>query len=152
MGISKHETIGFAPRLALGHRIKALTYQQQKISITMAQAGTPFPLDLAALSEIVNNYKARPAVEFAAANWPLVIAIVIMYLMAIQIGTRFMAKASKPFDLKYPLAAWNLFLSVFSFLGMYHTVRTQVSMIALKQVPELTSYVLTIFRFPAWCL
>lgn len=88
----------------------------------MAQANTPFSIDLAAISELVNNYKARPAVEFAAANWPLVISIVLIYLMAIQIGTRFMAKAEKPFDLKYPLAAWNLFLSVFSFLGMYHTV------------------------------
>lgn len=115
----------------------------------MAQAGTPFPLDLAALSEIVNNYKARPAVEFAAANWPLVIAIVIMYLMAIQIGTRFMAKAAKPFDLKYPLAAWNLFLSVFSFLGMYHTVSK--GNIYVNEISVLTRFVFTIIRFRAWC-
>ena len=68
------------------------------------------------------NFQSSQAIAFAAENWALVSAIVIIYLMAIQIGTAFMARREKAFDLKYLLAAWNGFLCIFSFIGMCKTV------------------------------
>lgn len=68
------------------------------------------------------EFVSAPGVKFAADNWPLAIAIVIIYLMGIQIGQAQMSKRAKPFDLKYPLAAWNAFLCIFSFIGMCKTV------------------------------
>ena len=89
--------------------------------INMSQVSIPFPFNVA-FTELERDFKAAPAVKFAGENWPLAIAVVIIYLMGIQIGTRFMAKCEKPFDLKYLLAFWNLFLCVFSFIGMVNTV------------------------------
>lgn len=68
------------------------------------------------------NFQALPYVTWAGKNWTLSIAIVIIYLMGIQIGTAQIAKMKEPFDLKYPLAAWNALLCVFSFIGMCKTV------------------------------
>jgi hypothetical protein len=73
------------------------------------------------------NFKALPAVTWAGKNWQLSIAIVIIYLMGIQIGTAYVARMKVPFDLKYPLAVWNAFLCVFSFIGMVKTVRGDYS-------------------------
>ena len=69
------------------------------------------------------NHAAEPYVAWSLKNWPLAISIVIIYLMAIQIGTAYIAKLKTPFDLKYPLACWNALLCVFSFVGMCKTVR-----------------------------
>ena len=63
-------------------------------------------------------------VNFAANNWPLVIGIVLSYVTFISIGSTLMAnKFMKPFDLRLPLAGWNAFLCLFSFIGMCKTVR-----------------------------
>ena len=69
------------------------------------------------------DFFAGPYVEFAAKNWGLVIAIVVIYLMGIKIGTVAMAKREKAFDLRLPLAAWNGLLCTFSFIGVCRTVR-----------------------------
>lgn len=76
--------------------------------------------------EIERNFKALPAITWAKQNWQLSIAIVIIYLMGIKIGTANVARMKQPFDLKYPLAAWNAFLCVFSFIGMVKTVSTRL--------------------------
>lgn len=73
--------------------------------------------------DIERNFSAPPAIEWTGKNFPLAVASVIIYLMAIKIGTVYMAKFEKPFDLKYILAAWNAFLCIFSFVGMCKTVR-----------------------------
>lgn len=75
------------------------------------------------------NFQAEPAIKWAAENWLLSIALVIIYMMGIQIGTAQVAKMKEPFDLKYPLAAWNAFLSIFSFIGMCKTVRSHTAML-----------------------
>jgi elongation of very long chain fatty acids protein 6 len=49
------------------------------------------------------------------------IASVIIYLVAI-FGIQKLMANRKPFDLKWPLAYWNLLLAVFSFIGMIRTV------------------------------
>ena len=68
------------------------------------------------------DFRPEAAIEFAARNWSLVTAIVIIYVMGIQIGTAFMARKEKAFDLRWALAAWNAFLCIFSFIGMCKTV------------------------------
>jgi hypothetical protein len=70
------------------------------------------------------NFMPTATVNFANNNWPLVIGIVIGYVAFITVGTMVMAKQAKPFDLRLPLAAWNAFLCVFSFIGMLKTVRS----------------------------
>ena len=62
-------------------------------------------------------------VNFAANNWPLVISIVVFYMAFISIGRVVMSNNFvKPFDLRLPLAGWNAFLCLFSFIGMCKTV------------------------------
>eukprot|EP00128_Syssomonas_multiformis_P002147 Colp12_sorted_trinity150504_noHs@13318 len=97
----------------------------------MSQVVIPFPFNVA-FTELEREFKAGPAVKFAAENWPFAIAVVVIYLMGIQIGTRFMSRCEKPFDLKYLLAFWNLFLCVFSFIGMVNTVPALFTIIATQ--------------------
>lgn len=60
-------------------------------------------------TQFANNYAALPVV------------LVIVYMSFIHFGSIIMAKC-KEFDLRLTLAAWNAFLSFFSFLGMFRTV------------------------------
>jgi hypothetical protein len=69
------------------------------------------------------NFDPTATVSFASNNWSLVIGIVVGYVAFITIGSMIMAKQAKPFDLRLPLAGWNAFLCVFSFIGMLKTVR-----------------------------
>lgn len=45
----------------------------------------------------------------------------VIYLVAVFGIQKIMANR-KPFDLKWPLAYWNLLLAAFSFIGMIRTV------------------------------
>lgn len=85
------------------------------------------------------DFISAPGVKFAADNWPLAIAIVIIYLMGIQIGTAQMSKCAKPFDLKYQLAAWNAFLCIFSFIGMCKTVSIKYATFVKLNYQKLTT-------------
>lgn len=62
-----------------------------------------------------------PAVAFVRANTVPVLLICAAYLTFCYVGQKIMAER-KAFDLRLPLAAWNLFLSLFSFIGMLRTV------------------------------
>jgi hypothetical protein len=70
---------------------------------------------------IEREFQPHRAIQFAADNWPLCFACVMGYVIAVFGGKAFMEKRD-PFDLKGPLAVWNGFLSLFSFLGMCRTV------------------------------
>lgn len=59
---------------------------------------------------------------FARDNWAVAIGCVIGYLVFIFAGSHVMKKYER-FDLRMPLALWNAFLCVFSFIGMWRTVR-----------------------------
>ena len=74
---------------------------------------------------IESNFSPTATVNFAANNWPLAIGIVLAYVTFITAGSYIMAKQTKPFDLRLPLAGWNALLCVFSFTGMLKTVRFQ---------------------------
>lgn len=59
--------------------------------------------------------------RWTSENWPLVLSFVAAYLLLITVGAKVME--SRPaFDLRMPLAGWNAFLCLFSFIGMCRTV------------------------------
>jgi len=53
--------------------------------------------------------------------WWLSYVVVALYLVSLWGGIEYM-KSRKPFDLRGPLALWNLVLAVFSFIGMIRLV------------------------------
>jgi len=59
------------------------------------------------------------------------LAFIALYVLIITLGPRLM-KDRKPFQLKTPLALWNLSLSVFSLCGMARTVPHLLHTIATK--------------------
>ena len=71
--------------------------------------------------EFEKTYSAMPGVQFAKDNVAIPAVLLTLYLAFCYFGKKYMA-TREAFDLKMPLAYWNLFLSVFSFLGMMRTV------------------------------
>ena len=67
------------------------------------------------------NFVSTTTVEFAKNNAVLPIAIVGAYLLFCYCGRKVMENI-KPFNLQLPLAIWNAFLCLFSFIGMCRTV------------------------------
>lgn len=67
---------------------------------------------------IIEHYEVHGYFE---KHFEIPIISVILYLLFCYFGIKIMEN-KKPFDLKYSLAAWNLFLSTFSFIGMFRTV------------------------------
>lgn len=72
---------------------------------------------------IEKNFHPKASIEFAANNWPLCAGILVTYLVVI-FGGQYLMKDRKAFDLRLPLAGWNAFLCLFSFIGMCRTVRS----------------------------
>lgn len=54
-------------------------------------------------------------------NWWVPISSVVIYLAWCVFSQMIMAKKER-FDLRYPLAYWNLFLAVFSAYGAFRTI------------------------------
>ena len=81
-------------------------------------------------------------------NWPTVpVVAVTVYMSFCYFGQMAMAcKCGKdfkkcnalghPFDLKYPLGLWNLFLSTFSFMGAFRTVPHLLGLLLSKSYQE----------------
>jgi len=67
------------------------------------------------------NFKADFSVNFTATHWYIVIGVVISYLLVVSVGSKIM-ESYKPYNLRLLLAAWNGFLCLFSFIGMFRTV------------------------------
>lgn len=61
------------------------------------------------------------AYVFVAENPHIPIIAVVLYLLFCYFGIKYM-DSRKPFGLRLTLAAWNIFLSTFSFYGMFRTV------------------------------
>lgn len=66
------------------------------------------------------NFTSQQPVQFAQNNWALVIGLCIVYGAMVAFGPSLM-EHYKAYDLKVPLACWNAFLCVFSFIGMCRT-------------------------------
>ena len=72
------------------------------------------------ITNFERNYDTTFGVNFAKENGFIPICIVSCYVGLCYYGKKLM-KCRKPFDLKTPLAYWNLLLSTFSFIGMTRT-------------------------------
>jgi len=72
-------------------------------------------------TEFEQNFDPKEYIEFAANNWPLAIGLVAAYMIFITAGSKVM-DSMKAFDLRLALAGWNLFLCVFSSIGMMKTM------------------------------
>lgn len=69
------------------------------------------------------NFDPNPGIDYIFIDGGYTVPIVacVVYLLFIFLGEKIM-KDRKPFDLLGPLAAWNLFLAVFSIYGATRTV------------------------------
>jgi len=82
------------------------------------------------------DYDPEPLLEVMVANkWALPVTSVVIYLLMCYFGTKIM-KNKKAFDLVTPLAAWNLFLSLFSAYGMIRSVPHLFWIISTKTFEE----------------
>jgi elongation of very long chain fatty acids protein 6 len=72
-------------------------------------------------TEIERNFTYDDTVAFAQRNYVIPLFLVSIYLMFCFFGVKYM-RATTPFDLRLPLAAWSGGLSIFSFIGMIKTV------------------------------
>jgi elongation of very long chain fatty acids protein 6 len=70
-----------------------------------------------------------------ANNYVLPVASIVIYLLFIYFGTKIM-KNCKPFKLDNSLAAWNLFLSIFSAWGMIRMVPHTLWLLSSKPFEE----------------
>jgi hypothetical protein len=70
---------------------------------------------------IEKNFVPDRFIKFTHDYWPIPILCVIFYMAFCYFGSKVM-KEKAPFDLRLTLAAWNAFLSLFSFIGMLRTV------------------------------
>lgn len=70
------------------------------------------------------TFDPSETLKFANNNWPLVFGLCAVYLVMVFQGPVLMNSIMKDkgLELKYPLAAWNALLSVFSFIGCSRTV------------------------------
>ena len=80
-----------------------------------------YPILEYAYTPFEKNYNAVAGVDFAKENSWIPIVLVTAYVAFCYFGQKYMAKR-EAFDLRMPLAYWNLFLSTFSFMGMARTV------------------------------
>jgi hypothetical protein len=71
--------------------------------------------------EFESNYDTGPGINYAKDHPFIPICVVAGYLWMCYYGRIFMTYR-KPFDLRVPLAYWNLLLSMFSFAGMFRTI------------------------------
>jgi elongation of very long chain fatty acids protein 6 len=85
---------------------------------------------------IERDFHPKVMVDFAANNWPLAIGIIVAYLAFISVGSVLMARKEKPFDLRLPLAGWNAFLCLFSFIGMCKTMPYLVGSLMTQSYDE----------------
>ena len=67
------------------------------------------------------NYDSNIGLNFTKEHPYLPIGITFGYLSACYLGQQYMSFRNA-YDLRLPLAFWNLFLSTFSFIGMMRTV------------------------------
>jgi elongation of very long chain fatty acids protein 6 len=94
-----------------------------------------FQFPLTTSFKFERDFHHHDAVAFARNNWPLAIGISAAYLFAIFYG-RHLMKQQEPFELRVPLAMWNAFLSVFSFIGMCRTMSYLAASILTKSLED----------------
>lgn len=94
-----------------------------------------FPLLSYLYTPFEKNFQAEASVNWAGDNFAVPAVLITLYLVGIFGGKAIMANR-QPFDLKWPLAYWNLFLSTFSFIGMARTVPHLLHMLTTMQFKD----------------
>ena len=74
-----------------------------------------------ATTQYEKDFVPDSSIKFASDNALLPLVLVTLYMLFCFFGSKVM-KSRKEFDLRLTLAAWNAFLSAFSFFGMIRTV------------------------------
>jgi hypothetical protein len=69
---------------------------------------------------VERNFDSLHYSAFCMTNLYAMMTMCVLYLLFTFLGRRYM-EDRKPYNLRGPLAAWNLFLAVFSFVGMLKT-------------------------------
>lgn len=87
------------------------------------------------VTSVEQDFRHEKPVQFAREHWPLVFGLVIVYMCFCFFGKKIMASTTG-FDLRFPLAVWNAFLSIFSFIGMIRTVPVLLAFILTKTYKE----------------
>ena len=70
---------------------------------------------------VESYFTMNETVSFCLKHWEYPIIAVVLYLIMIYFGPKIMSNR-QAFDLTYPLAIWNIVLSIFSLLGALRTV------------------------------
>jgi len=85
------------------------------------RAGPQTWVDLLYPFSFEREFQAEDLAAFCRQWWWVGTLATSLYLVGLWVGTAAM-RDRKPYDLKKALAAWNLFLAVFSFIGAVRTV------------------------------
>jgi len=80
-----------------------------------------YPFIEATYFSFEKNFDSEVAMKFARDHYMLPFLICALYLALIFGGQKIMENR-KPFKLQLPLASWNLFLALFSFIGVMRTL------------------------------
>jgi len=96
-----------------------LNYNAQ--SVQSHQLFQHFPILEPLYTDFEKNFDALPLYDWVKAHPMLPIVVCIGYII-FCFGGQHIMKSRERFNLRFPLAYWNLFLSLFSFIGMLRTV------------------------------
>ena len=81
------------------------------------------------------DFTPKAYTDFARTHWYFPIVLVCIYMCFCYAGLKIM-KQNSNFDLRMPLACWNAFLSLFSFIGMMRTVPYLLATVMSKNYDE----------------
>ena len=87
------------------------------------------------ITDFERNYDTTFGLNFAKENPLISICIVGCYAGLCHYGKKLM-EYRKPFDLRTPLAYWNLLLSTFSFIGMTRTAPVLIYNLSTKSMKD----------------
>ncbi|RQX73007.1 putative integral membrane protein, GNS1/SUR4 family protein [Toxoplasma gondii CAST] len=93
------------------------TYPDKSV-LSLSEA---YPILNPLYSKIETEYNALPWLQWTVERYHFAPIAVTLYLLFCYFGTRWM-KNRPAYDLRRPLKYWNLFLAVFSFMGMIRVV------------------------------
>jgi len=124
-------------------RISMVLYVENPAPTKSSLQGLPFtqlfehfPMLEPFYSSVEKKFMAAPYFLWSQKTWPAVpLAFVAAYVLMITVGPWYM-KDRKPFNLKGPLALWNLSLSIFSFCGMVRCAPHLLHNIATKPLRD----------------
>jgi elongation of very long chain fatty acids protein 6 len=85
-------------------------------------------LSLIGACDFEKNFDSQKYTSWVASHWWIPILAIVIYLIVIFGGKKIMNER-EAFDLKVPLALWNICLSLFSFLGALRTGPYLIAMI-----------------------